>query len=108
MACCGSNISNAQIQLLLQNKVSKVILGFDFDYEEYGDENYKRWKRNVLLKAKQLIKYFDVYALHDLPERIFGYKDSPTDRGKEALITIMQNKIKITEQMLEEELAKEN
>ena len=108
LACCGSNISNAQIQLLLQNKVSKVILGFDFDYEEYGDENYKRWKRNVLLKAKQLIKYFDVYALHDLPERIFGYKDSPTDRGKEALITIMQNKIKITEQMLEEELAKEN
>lgn len=107
LACCGSNISNAQIQLLLKNRVSKVILGFDFDYESFEDEKYKIWKTNVLLKAKKLIKYFDVYALHDLPERIFGYKESPTDKGKEALIILMKNKIQITEEMLAEELKKE-
>lgn len=111
VACCGSVISNRQIELLIEQKVKTVILGFDFDYEtaDYSQEDFIRYKDKLLKKAKKLLPYFNIEAVIDVGEqRLCGYKDSPTDKGKEVLEALLDNKVKITEKVLLEELRSSN
>lgn len=106
VACCGSNISKKQIDLLIGLGVKTVILGFDFDYmfASYEDEDFLRYKNNLLKKAKKLLPYFNVEAVIDIEPRMCGYKDSPTDNGKEILEKLLDKKVQITEELISQEL----
>ena len=104
VACCGSHISKKQIDLLIEAGVHTVILGFDFDYENptFEDEKFIRYKNNLYKKAKKLLPYFNVQTVVDIIPRLTKEKDSPTDNGKEVLETLLDNKVNITEEMLQE------
>lgn len=97
VACCGSSISNEQIQLLLSLGIEEVILGMDWDFEKYDetDEKYKLYKKKILKLCQKLVPYFTVKVLLP-PDENFIYKCSPSDLGKDYLLRSMKNKITVT------------
>lgn len=97
VACCGSSISNEQIQLLLTLGVEEVILGMDWDFEKYDetDEKYRLYKKKIMKLCQKLVPYFTVKVLMP-PDEHFIYKCSPSDLGKDYLLKSMKNKITVT------------
>ena len=96
VACCGSNISYRQIEILLELGVTEVILGMDWDFKDINlnDEEYKEYKKKIMKLSKKLIPYFTVEVLFPTKDP-FIYKCSPTDLGKEYLLNSMKSKLTI-------------
>ena len=46
VACCGSNISAYQIQMLLDAGAQEIIIAFDRQFEEIGDKEFKHLVKN--------------------------------------------------------------
>lgn len=96
LAVCGSSISQEQIRLLLKDLcVSEVIIGFDREYEDPHSFQAEIYKNKLLKKVMLLVPYCKVCLLLDDKDRL-GYKDSPTDKGKETLLELMDEKIEVT------------
>lgn len=80
-ALYGSNIGKFRRDEILKMGVEEVILGFDWDYEEYGDKDYEEYEKKCL-KAGELFRGFckvSVLCSHGGHVK----KDSPVDLGKE-------------------------
>ena len=108
VATCGFNISQAQIDLLLELGVNECILSCDKDYDpvdfEDMDENnpeykaFERYRKRILSLAHKLTPYFTVYVLWDNTRILEGKKCSPFDEGKEKLEELMRRKELIIEE----------
>ena len=105
VACCGSNISQKQIDLLLELGVTEVILGMDWDFNEVNflDEEYCAYKKKIMKLCLKLIPYFTIEVLLPTDEP-FLYKCSPTDLGKDYLLKSMKSKLPVTYDMIINEL----
>ena len=94
VACCGSSLSNYQIQLLLDLKVDEIIIAFDKQFKEIGNEEWKGWTKKLKdihnkYGSKIQISYiFDKWNLLD-------YKDSPIDKGKEIFLELFKRRVSI-------------
>lgn len=103
---CGFNITYTQIKILLKKlKVEEVIIGFDRDYEDANSYEALAYYQNIVKKVAPLVPYCRVYLVLDKQNRL-GFKDSPTDKGKEVLIELMKEKILITMDEVNEVLDK--
>lgn len=92
VACCGSSISNYQIQLLRECGAQEIIVAFDRQFQTIGDSEYVRLK-NHILKLKEKVGSNDVTISYIMDiNRITGYKDSPIDCGKEKFLTLMSRR----------------
>ncbi|MEG0737542.1 MAG: hypothetical protein RR441_11775 [Longicatena sp.] len=73
--------------------VKEVIVALDKQYEDLDTDECKKWakriKENIITP---LAPYLKVSVLWDTTG-LLQYKDSPTDRGKETLLKLMDNKI---------------
>ena len=108
VATCGFNISQAQIDLILELGVNTVYLSFDKDYDPVDfddiDENnpeykaFERYRKRILSLAHKLTPYFTVYVLWDNARILEGKKCSPFDEGKEKLEELMRRKELIIEE----------
>lgn len=93
---CGFNITFTQIKIILkQLKVEEVIIGFDRDYENAESFEATAYYQKIVKKVAPLVPYCSVYLVLDKQNRL-GYKDSPTDKGKDVLIELMKEKVLIT------------
>lgn len=90
-ALCGSNFSNYQLNLLLQLDIVEVIIALDKQFQKDGDVESIQWREHINKIATNLLPYFKVSYLWDNFE-LLGYKDSPTDKGKEVLLKLLDNK----------------
>ena len=61
VACCGSSISATQIQQLLNAGAEEIIIAFDRQFKEVGDEEFKHLKRN-LLKVRNKYKNYAIIS----------------------------------------------
>lgn len=96
LAVCGSEISEVQIRLLLDYlKIEELILGFDKEYREHDGWDGEIYRNKLFKKIKSIVPYCKVSILWD-KENLLEYKDSPTDRGKEVLLKLLDQKIDIT------------
>jgi hypothetical protein len=97
LALCGcAKVSKTQLKLLLSLGINEVIIGLDRQYETTGSDEYFKWLKHLKEKIiNPLLPYFKVYVLWD-NEELLGYKQSPTDCGKETLLKLMKNKVYIT------------
>lgn len=94
VALCGSSkLSNWQKQTLINLGVREVVIALDKQWKILNDEECCKWihhiKKNFIT---ELSPYFVVTVLWDT----FGsleYKDSPTDKGKDTLLRLMDNKL---------------
>lgn len=93
VATCGSSLSQDQINLILQLGVTEVILGYDREYQgHFGDPDTEEYEKKLIKTVKPLTLYFNTYIIMDY-DHLTGYKDSPTDCGKEVLEELMHKKI---------------
>lgn len=92
VACCGSNISNYQIQLLLQNGAKEIIVAFDRQFQDIGDLEYKHLTKS-LTKIYEKYKNDAIISLIFDKNKLTSYKDSPIDCGPDIFLKLFQSRI---------------
>lgn len=95
VACCGSSISSYHIDLLRELGVLEIIIAFDRQFIEIGDDEFKRLKNRLIHLAQKYGKYMKVSAIFD-KNKISPYKSSPTDVGQEIFEKLLKERIKLT------------
>lgn len=94
VAVCGSNISTIQRDLILNLGVHEVFLAFDREYRvPYSDES-EAYAEKILRLSSLFTPYVTTYVIWDTGS-LLGYKDSPTDQGKDVLETLMKQKFEV-------------
>ena len=91
VACCGSNLINHQVELLLSLGVEEIVIAFDKQFKEPNDEEFNKW----IKKLKQIYyKYSSKVKISFMfdKENLLGYKDSPIDGGKEVFTHLFKNR----------------
>lgn len=94
VACCGSSISAYQIQLLLDCNVKEIIIAFDRQFQEIGDDEFKHLTNNLTKINDRYKNYVDISIIFD-KKMITGYKDSPIDCGKDTFLKLWRERIKL-------------
>ena len=92
VAVCGSNLIKYQIQLLLSLGVNEIIIAFDKQYKEVGDDESKQWVKKFQSLHRKYSKYCRMTFIFD-KDNLLDYKDSPIDKGKEKLLKLFENRI---------------
>ena len=92
VACCGSSISSYQIQLLIEAGAEEIIVAFDRQFKEIGDEEFKRLKTN-LIRLRDKYKNSVVISFIFDKDMILGYKASPIDEGPEKFLKLFKERI---------------
>lgn len=96
LAVCGSEISEEQVKLLLNYlKIEELILGFDKEYKDPYGWDGELYKNKLFKKIRPIIPYCKVSIIWD-KDGLLEYKDAPTDKGKDTLLKLLENKIEIT------------
>ena len=94
VACCGSNISAYQIQLLLDCGVKELIIAFDRQFQEINDDEFQKLTANLTRINDRYKNYLNISFVFD-KEMITGYKDAPIDDGKDTFLKLLNERIKI-------------
>ena len=92
VACCGSNISAYQIQLLLDYGVQEIIVALDRQFQLIGDEEFKHLTNNLTKINDKYKNYVTISIIFD-KKMITPYKASPTDCGKNIFLQLFKNRI---------------
>ena len=92
IACCGSSVSNYHIHLLRQNGAKEIILAFDRQFQEIGDDEFQRLKSKIVHIYKKYGNVIKVTSIFD-KEMITAYKASPIDEGIEKFEQLLNERI---------------
>ena len=92
VACCGSNISNYQMNLLLECGVREVAIALDRQFKELGDDEFMKLKKSLLKLHKKYNNYTQISFIFD-KEMKTGYKDSPIDDGIDTYLQLFKERI---------------
>ena len=94
VACCGSNISMYQMQLLLDLGVNEVIIAFDKQFKTIGDDEFHGWIKKLTDINNKYNKYVNITFMFD-KWNLLNYKDSPIDKGKEIFLELFKRRFSI-------------
>lgn len=96
VACCGSNISSHQIQLLIDAGAKEIIIAFDRQFKSIGDEEFKHLTK-TLKQLNQKYKNFILISFIFDKNMITKYKASPIDEGSEKFIKLFKERVILNE-----------
>ena len=99
VACCGSSISKQQIDILLKLGVNEIVIALDRQYKEINDEENKKYLMNIRKLASKMVDFCTVSVLYD-KDNLLNYKDSPIDQGKDTFIHLFENRIFMSDKLL--------
>ena len=85
VACCGSSLSTYQVQELIDVGAEEIIIAFDRQFKEIGDEEFQHLKKNLLKLRTKYKNYVNISFIFD-KNMITGYKDSPIDCGPDIFL----------------------
>ncbi len=92
VACCGSNISSYQMQLLMDAGAKEIVIAFDRQFQEKNDNEYNHWQNNLLKIANKYKNYVTISIIYDR-NMITDYKDSPIDKGSEIFMKLFSERV---------------
>jgi hypothetical protein len=92
VACCGSSISAYQTQLLLEAGAEEIIIAFDRQFKEIGDDEFLRLKNNLIKYRDKYKNVVNVTFMFD-KNMVTGYKDSPIDCGPDIFLQLFKERI---------------
>lgn len=92
VACCGSNISLYQINSLIAAGAKEIIIAFDRQFQDIGDEEYKRLIAKYYKINSRYNNFVNISFIFD-KNKLTAYKASPTDEGKEKFLELFQNRV---------------
>lgn len=91
VAVCGSNLINYQVEMLKSLGVEEIIIAFDKQYQEFGDEEYFKWEKKLLGIYQKYGNFIQIRFILDT-ENLLGYKDSPIDKGPDIFLELFNNR----------------
>lgn len=91
-ACCGSNLINYQMELLLSLGVKEVTVAFDKQYNDFSDEECLKWRKKLEGIYR---KYGSICQISFIMDRgnALPYKASPIDCGSEIFLDLYKERI---------------
>ena len=92
VACCGSSLSNYQVQQLMEAGAEEIIIAFDRQFQDIGDEEFKHLKKNLMRFYMKYKNYVNISFIFD-KKMITGYKSSPIDCGKAIFLQLFKERI---------------
>ena len=92
VACCGSSVSAYQIQLLLDAGAEEIVIAFDRQFQEIGDEEFKHLKTN-LIRLRDKYKNFATVSFIFDKNKLTDYKASPIDEGPQKFLQLFKERI---------------
>jgi hypothetical protein len=92
VACCGSNISAYQMQMLMEAGAEEIIIAFDRQFQEIGDNEFKRLKANLIRTRNKYKRDVMISFIFD-KNKITEYKASPIDEGPEKFLRLFKERI---------------
>lgn len=92
VACCGSNLSNYQLQLLMDAGAKEIIIAFDRQFQEIGDKEFKHLTKNLTKIHQKYNNKVNISFIFD-KNMITSYKASPIDEGKDKFLTLFKERI---------------
>lgn len=92
VASCGSSLISYQIKLLLSLGVKEIIIGYDKQFKEIGDEEWKRWTKKLYDIHTKYGAYVQISYLFDKKD-LLDYKDSPIDKGPDIYMKLFKERI---------------
>jgi len=93
VALCGSNLTDYQKGIILMLGVREVIVALDKQYESLDSEECKKWAKHTKNKIIDKLSPFVIVSVLWDTNNLLEYKDSPTDKGEEVLLELMDKKI---------------
>lgn len=94
VACCGSSLISYQVQLLLSLGVEEIIIAFDKQFKEIGDDEFKRWTKKLIDIHNKYSSYTTINFIFD-KWNLLQYKDSPIDKGKNIFLELFNRRFSI-------------
>lgn len=91
-AVCGSNLTKYQFWLMRSYGAEEIIIGFDRQYKEIGDEEYHKWVKKLKDIAKKYSSYCNITFLFDT-KNLLDYKDAPIDKGAEIFLQLFKERL---------------
>lgn len=92
VACCGSSVSRFHIELLRRLGVREIVLAFDRQFQEIGDDEFKRLKSKIIHLYERYNNIVKITAIFD-KNMILPYKASPTDCGMQVFEKLLLERI---------------
>ena len=92
VACCGSNISAYQIQLLIEAGAEEIIIAFDRQFEELNDKEHQHLVKNFYTLQAKYKNYVLLSFMFD-KLKITKYKASPIDEGIEKFLILFKERV---------------
>lgn len=92
VAVCGSSLISYQVKLLLSLGVEEIIIAFDKQFKEVGDEEWKRWTKKLKSIHKKYSPYVQISFLFD-KWNLLDYKDAPIDKGPDIYLELFKKRI---------------
>lgn len=92
VACCGSNLSFYQVELLIESGANEIAIAFDRQFQEIGDKEFIHLKNNLMKLWQKYHNDVKIGFLFD-KNMITSYKASPLDEGKEKFLKLYKERI---------------
>lgn len=92
VACCGSNLSNYQVDLLLEAGAKEIIVAFDRQFENLNTDESKIWIKKLTSLHKKYHNEVNISFIFD-KNKITPYKASPTDCGLDVFMKLYKERI---------------
>ena len=92
VACCGSNLSSYQIDLLLQQGVREIVIAYDRQFQFIGDKEFLHLKNNLMKIWQKYHNNIKISFIFD-KNMITNYKDAPIDKGSEIFLKLYKERI---------------
>lgn len=94
VACCGSSITPYQLLLLVDLGVEEIIIAFDKQFQEIGNEEFKKWTKKLKQINNRYKPYCNISFMFDR-EDILNYKSSPIDEGYDKFIELLNKRFQL-------------
>lgn len=92
VACCGSNISAYQIQMLLDCGAQEIIIAFDRQFQSIGDTEWQHLTKNFTKIYNRYKNYALISFILD-KNMITSYKASPIDEKPEKFLQLFMERV---------------
>lgn len=92
VACCGSNLSTYQVEMLLEEGAKEIIIGFDRQFQNVGDDEHRKLVANLKKIHSKYKNYATISFIFDR-RKITDYKSSPTDHGRDIFLQLFKKRI---------------
>lgn len=94
LAVFGSNISKRHIQLLLELGVNEVVIAFDSDYRQVGDDEFKFFVAKMKKLIAKLRSYFSVSVVYN-NQGYDMYKCNMMDIPYEQAMKLWESRVRV-------------